>query len=64
MPLAPPVHVAAMADFDDQHDELPIPQIIDDPVRALTYAIALEARQLLAACRPRILRERADSLQR
>ena len=58
--LAVPVHVAAMAYFDDNDERFDIPDFIDNPIDALPDSIALLTGQLFYAGwdeAPRLARE-------
>ena len=55
------VHLPAMADLDHQHNEDPVPDLVQDAV--VTYAdpvVVGIACKLLAACGPRIGLEASD----
>ena len=60
MRLAAPVHVTAMAYFDDNDERFDIPDFIDNPIDALPDSIALLTGQLFYAGwdeAPRLARE-------
>jgi hypothetical protein len=52
-----------MSDLYDQHDELPVLNLVNDSICALPDTVSLEPGKFFAAARPWLVRERTDALQ-
>jgi hypothetical protein len=55
-----PIDITTMADFDDHDDKIKILNRIQDPIVSLSNTVLVVPRELLAAWRPRVARQRQD----
>ena len=60
--LRVPIHLTAMADFDDAHHPRSVVNLVDDPVWALANSVAIVIHELLGTWRPRIISKLGNAI--
>ena len=57
------VDVTPVSDLDNQHNQLPVKDLVDDSVVSLTDTVPLKTRELLTSTWTRVVSKGGDALQ-